>query len=63
MHRKRNKYLINVDSIVISIKKIASVSVDAKIWDADIYINSYGAGLIEGKNFTIKDARKIQNLI
>lgn len=62
-HRKRNKHLINVDSVVIAIKNIASVRVDTKIWGADIYIKSYGAGLIEGKNFTINDARKIQNLI
>jgi|GEM_PF-755981 len=62
-YRKRNKHLINVDSLVIPINRIASVLVDTSIWGTDVIIKSYGAGKIVGKNFSKSDAKKIHRLI
>jgi hypothetical protein len=35
-YKKRNKYLINVDSITIPITKISSVELDTSLWGTDI---------------------------
>ncbi|MCO5260481.1 MAG: hypothetical protein M9916_10090 [Crocinitomicaceae bacterium] len=62
-YKKRNKFLINVDSITISIDKIASVELDTSIWGTDIIIKTFGTGEIIGKKFTKSDAKEIQRLI
>ena len=49
--RKRNFYLLNVDSVSIPINKIASVELDAHILGTDIIITSFGAGEIRVKKF------------
>ena len=61
--KKRNKYLINVDSISIPISKISSVELDSSLWGTDIIIKSVGAGEIIGKKFTKSDAKEIRRLI
>jgi hypothetical protein len=61
--KKRNSYLINVDTISIPISKISSVEVDTSIWGTDIVIRSYGGVEIVGKRFTKWDAKEIQKLI
>lgn len=61
--KKRNKHLINVDSISIPIVKISSVELDTGILGTDIIIKSYGSGNIIAKKFTRSDARKIRELI
>ncbi|OFX24701.1 MAG: hypothetical protein A2033_09765 [Bacteroidetes bacterium GWA2_31_9] len=62
-YKKRNKYLINVDSISILISKISSVELDSSLWGTDIIIKSVGAGEIIGKKFTKSDAKEIKRLI
>ncbi len=62
-YKKRNKYLINVDSITIPISKISSIEVDSGLWGADIIIKSYGEGEIAGKKFIKSDAKEIKRLI
>ncbi len=61
--KKRNKYLINTDTISIPIKNVASIEIDTSILGSDIIIKSYGAGRIEGKKFTKTDALEIKRLI
>jgi len=63
IYKKRNPYLINVDTISIPISKISSVEVDTSIWGTNIIIRSYGGVEIVGKRFTKWDAKKIKNLI
>jgi hypothetical protein len=63
IYRKRNKYLINVDSVSIPISKISSVEIDTSIWGTDIIIKSFGMGKIIVKKFTKTDAKTIQKLI
>jgi len=62
-YKKRNKYLINVDSITIPISKISSIEIDSGLWGTDIIIKSYGEGVIVGKKFTKSDAKEIKRLI
>jgi hypothetical protein len=62
-YRKRNKYLLNVDSRSIPIQKISSVEIDTSLLGTDIIIKSYGAGVIKCRKFTLSDAKKIRNLI
>ena len=62
-YKKRNKYLINVDSITIPISKISSVELDSGLWGTDIIIKSFGSGEIIGKKFVKSDAKEIKRLI
>ena len=62
-YKKRNKNLINVDSITVPISKISSVELDISLWGTDIIIKTFGAGQIAGKRFTKSDARQIKKLI
>ncbi len=62
-YKKRNKYLINVDSITVPISKISSVELDTSLWGTDIIIKTFGAGEIIGKKFTKSDAKQIRKLI
>ncbi len=62
-YRKRNKTLINVDSISILLEKISSVEIDTSLLGTDIIIKSYGAGKIVCKKFTLSDAKKVKELI
>ena len=62
-YKKRNKHLINVDTVSIPIAKISSVTVDTSIWGTDIIIKSFGSGNITVKRFTKKDAHEIKRLI
>jgi len=62
-YKKRNKYLINVDTITVPISKISSVELDTSLWGTDIIIKTFGAGEIIGKKFTKSDAKEIRSLI
>lgn len=62
-YKKRNKYLINVDSLTIPIANISSVELDTSILGTDIIITSYGKGKIVCRKFTKSDAKKIRDLI
>jgi len=63
IYKKRNKYLINVDTITIPIANISSVKLNTSLLGTDIIITSYGEGNIICKKFTISDAKKIKELI
>lgn len=63
IYRKRNKFLINKDSITIPISRVSSVELDTSILGTDITIKSYGQGVITGSKFTKADALEIQRLI
>lgn len=62
-YKKRNKHLINVDSISVPISKISSVELDTSIWGTDIIIKTFGAGEIVGRKFTKSEAKEIKRLI
>lgn len=62
-YRKRNKYLINVDTVTVSISKISSVELNTSLLGTDIIIKTFGAGEIVGENFTKSDAKEIRRLI
>lgn len=62
-YKKRNKYLINVDTVTIHISKIASVRLDTSLLGTDITIETIGSGTIQAENFTLSDAKKIKKLI
>ena len=62
-YKKRNKYLINFDSITIPISKISSVEVHSSLFGTDIIIKSFGEGEITGKKFVKSDAKEIKRLI
>jgi hypothetical protein len=61
--KKRNKYLIGVDSIAIPRDKISSIEIDERIIGADIVINSFGGSKITAKNFTGSDAKHIKDIL
>lgn len=61
--KKRNKFLIGVDTISVQKDKISSVELNNKIWGVDIIIHSFGGKSIIAKNFTGSDAKKIQELL
>jgi hypothetical protein len=63
VYRKRNKSLINVDSISVPISKIAAIELNTSLIGTDIIIRSFGSGEIRAKNFTLGDAKKIKELI
>ncbi len=62
-YKKRNKYLINVDSTTIPISKISSIELDTSLWGTDIIIKTYGAGVIKASKFTKSDALQIKKII
>jgi len=61
--KKRNKYLINCDTVSLPLSTIASVVVDTSIWGTDIIITSFGGGTIHGHKFTKSDAKRIKQII
>jgi hypothetical protein len=61
--KKRNNYLIGVDSKTIPIGSISSIEIDQKIWGANITINSFGQGIIIANNFSRSDAKEIKQEI
>lgn len=62
-YRKRNKYLLNVDSTSMKISNISSIELDTSLLGTDIIIKSFGEGTILCKKFSLRDARKIKKLI
>ena len=60
---KRNKYLIGIDRVHLSYQNISSVRIDRKLIDADIIISGRGAVEIIAKDFSISNAKKIEQLI
>lgn len=60
IYKKRNKNLINVDTLSIPLDRIASVAIDSSLLGTDIRISSYGAGEILLKKFTLSDAKEIK---
>tara|TARA_B100000497_G_scaffold100504_1_gene113990 strand:- start:126 stop:524 length:399 start_codon:yes stop_codon:yes gene_type:complete len=60
---KRNKYLIGKDRVHLVYQNISSVRIDRKLIDADIIISGRGAVEITAKDFSISDAKKIEQLI
>ena len=60
---KRNKYLIGKDRVFLSFQNISSVRVDRKLINATIIISGRGAVEITAKDFSIRDSKKIENII
>ena len=60
---KRNKYLIGIDRVHLAYQNISSVRIDRKLIDADIIISGRGAVEIIAKDFSISNAKKIEQLI
>lgn len=62
-YKKRNSYLIFVDTKSIPIRKIASVSLDRSIVGTDVIINTYGNEEVRINDFSIGDAREIKRIL
>ncbi len=62
-YKRRNKYLINVDSISVQISKISSIELDTSLLGTDIVIKTFGGAEIIGKKFSKSDAKEIRRLI
>ena len=60
---KRNKYLIGNDRVHLAYQNISSIRIDRKLMDADIIISGRGAVEIIAKDFSISNAKKIEQLI
>ena len=60
---KRNKYLIGKDRVHLAYQNISSVRIDRKLIDSDIIISGRGAVEIIAKDFSISNAKKIEQLI
>lgn len=62
-YEKRNKYLINVDTVSIPMQQISTVKIDTSLLGTTIKIYSFGAGIIIVKKFTKEDAKSIKGII
>ena len=60
---KRNKYLIGNDRVHLAYQNISSIRIDRKLIDANIIISGRGAVEIIAKDFSISNAKKIEQLI
>ena len=63
IYQKRNKNLIGNNSISIPINRISSVKLNRKLIDAEITIYSTGNKEVVIKDFSIRDAREIKQII
>ena len=61
--KKRKKYLIGYDTILIPMAKISSVELDVHAIGVAITITSFGAGRIFAEHFSLDDAKEIKRLI
>jgi hypothetical protein len=62
-YRKRNRYLIDFDTITIPISKISSIEVHTGLIGSEIVIKSFGEGEIVTNKFTKSDAHEIKRLL
>lgn len=63
---KRNKLGIGQDQVIVSISDIASVRIITRkewFYFCTILIETKGGRLLDSNGFTLKDAKKIKNLI
>ena len=60
---KRNRYLIGVDRSFLSFSDISYVKIDRRLINSTVIISSKGSRGIRAENFSISDAKKIENLI
>jgi len=60
---KRNKYLIGNDRVHLAYQNISSIRIDRKLIDADIIISGRGTVEIIAKDFSISNAKEIEQLI
>lgn len=63
IYRKRNKYLINTDTLTIPLSKVSSVKIDTSLLGTDIIITTFGSGEIIARKFSKSDAKEIRKLI
>ena len=61
--KKRKKYLIGYDTILIPFSKISTVEIDSGFIGTEITIHSFGLGTITAHRFTLMDAKEIKRLI
>ena len=60
---KRNKYLIGNDRVYLAYQNISSIRIDRKLIDADIIISDRGTVEIIAEDFSISNAKEIEQLI
>jgi hypothetical protein len=60
---KRNKYLIGNDRVYLAYQNISSIRIDRKLIDADIIISGRGTVEIIAEDFSISNAKEIEQLI
>ena len=63
IYKKRRRYLIGYDQVIVPINKISSVEINSGLIGSDITITSFGEGIIHGKCFSLSDAEEIKQLI
>lgn len=62
-YKKRNKILVNYDTVTIPLNHITSVTVDSSLLGTDIVVSGFGGEQITLKNFTKRDAGQIRSII
>lgn len=60
---KKNKSLLNKDSMSMDILNVAAVKVDASLWGTTLIISSFGGGDIIVKKMNIQDAYRAEEII
>jgi len=63
IYKKRNKYLIGVDSTSVPYERISSIEIDKDFWGASIIISTFGGDTIIARKFSWKDANEVKILI
>ncbi|HLV42522.1 MAG TPA: PH domain-containing protein [Brumimicrobium sp.] len=63
IYKKRNRYLIGVDQIVIPFKRVSSVELDRRLISTTVIVYTNGNEKIELKSFTVGDAKRIREAI
>jgi len=62
-YSRRNKNLLNKDSMSIALKNVSAVKIDTSLLGTTITISSIGGEDIVMKKMNISDARKIEQII
>jgi len=60
---KRNKSLLNKDSMSMDILNVAAVKVDTSLWGTTLIISSFGGEDIVVKKMNIQDAYRAEEII
>src|SRR5690554_77993 len=63
IYKKRNRYLIGVDEIVIPFKRVSSVELDIRLISTTVVIHTINNERINLRNFSISSGKEIRKII